>query len=82
MVKDRVSHTCRTHHDGLYKAFGIDVMEDETEVHPSRFCNRCYASMTRKSFANSLVPFEWTAHTNECRVRSKLIMVYCDQLYF
>jgi hypothetical protein len=68
--KIRVTYTCSaySYHEELHKAFGIDVKEDEAQVHPSRFCNRCYLAMKRKSVATSFVPFQWTAHTPGCKV--------------
>lgn len=71
-IKDRVTYSCSAYHEELFEAFGIDIMADKGTVHPSHFCNRCYPAMKRKSLATSLIPFEWTPHSDsECRVTSK-----------
>ena len=57
----------------LQEAFGIDVAEDDDEVHPKCFCDCCYAALQRKIKAakesrvmlTSLNPVEWGTHTDE-----------------
>ena len=71
--KYRVSHSCREYMGPLQEAFGIDVAEDDDEVHPKCFCNCCYAALQRKIKAakesrvmlTSLNPVEWGTHTDE-----------------
>lgn len=81
-VKDRVTYTCSAYHEALFEAFGIDVMADDTNVHPSRFCNRCYPAMKRKRLTTTLVPFEWVPHSDhESRVRRNVFCRVCCNDY-
>ena len=38
------SHSVAEHSDLLSKNFGLNVEKDESEVHPTRFCDKCYIS--------------------------------------
>ncbi len=71
VLKQR-THTCTAHLDQLYRAFRIDVRDDQQHIHPPRFCHRCYSSMTRVSLSTTLNLFQWAPHSDpECRVRQR-----------
>lgn len=70
MVKQRVSYNTIEKADLLYKTHGIDTRGDQPDVHPTRFCIKCHASMLRYTLTTSVISFKWTPHSDpECRVR-------------
>ena len=70
-------HDCQKHKQLLLLTFDIDVEEDRQDVHPTAFCNSCYATAARVKaarekntpYAHSTVLFEWNPHSeNNCKV--------------
>ena len=77
------SYSTIDHQEVLLACFGVDVSHDDTELHPPKFCNCCYATakqhMRRSSsmipHRHSIVPMNWTPHTrNSCLVRTLTIV--------
>ena len=54
----------------LQEAFGIEVSQDNPEVHPQTVCNNCYLKMRQKlknkNTNSSLQMFQWVHHTQCC----------------
>ena len=68
---------CKDHQEALQAVFSIDITNDSENIHPKRFCKRCYAVQSRYSLAatdgrvylHSVVPVEWCVHTAvDCKV--------------
>ena len=71
-------YPCIQHQDSLLKSFGIDVSQDNSTIHPLKFCNPCYAVTRRwaKAFADgvhythSVQLMDWSPHSlSSCQVR-------------
>ena len=58
------SHSVAEHSDLLSKNFGLNVEKDESEVHPTRFCNKCYISTSDSHKTCESVT--WETHTEDC----------------
>ena len=58
------SHSVAEHSDLLSKNFGLNVEKDESEVHPTRFCNKCYISTSDSHKTRESVT--WETHTEDC----------------
>ena len=54
------SHPCDEKNEFLREKFGLNVSNDEPEIHPTRFCNLCYLFPTRVEG-----PVFWHVHTDE-----------------
>ena len=58
----------------LNKAFNQNVHNDKKEIHPKRFCSKCYMKKRHivkgsgYSHAAQLGIFHWTEHSDDCRV--------------
>ena len=45
--KQRVTHDCKEKADILAKYMNIDVHTDDPAIHPPRFCNKCYCTLSQ-----------------------------------
>ena len=61
MARCENSHSVAEHSDLLTKNFGLNV---ESEVHPTRFCNKCYISTSDSHKTRESVT--WETHTEDC----------------
>lgn len=79
MAKKRPSYMymCAEFHEELLSAFHIDTTKDSPEIHPPKFCNKCYVMMKRVTVASQsqtsykclLEPYDWSSHTiSTCKV--------------
>ena len=72
--KYRVSYKALYHKESLKTAFGIDVETDHQDLHPSFFCDGCFAIIKRKEnavkeekmYIHSVEVFEWFPHSLFC----------------
>ena len=72
---DRVEYSSVKHSTLLEEAFGVSVVEDEPEVHPPNFCNKCYLTAKRVSKSiregkyteTNCRPQEWSSHSDNCK---------------
>jgi len=73
----RVSYACEKHANMLLECIDLNVSNDSPDVHPTKFCNNCYAVIKKISKAlldgttarSSLQPFSFEQHTEgSCRV--------------
>ena len=82
MAKKRPSYMfmCAEFHEELLSAFHIDTQKDSPEIHPPKFCNKCYVMMKRATVASQsqtpytcpLEPYDWSNHTvSTCKVVCK-----------
>ena len=82
------THSCSKHSAELEYWFGINISKDDDTIHPSRFCNLCYAIIKRSTKAakegipnrHSTEPFQWEKHSDNCLVRK--IGVATAVMYF
>ena len=79
--KKQTQYSCATHREKLKETFEIDTSGDDSDIHPTHFCNTCYSVVRRQiaasregiPYGHSIVTFQWQAHTEEnCMVRSCL----------
>ena len=65
----------------LLKCFSVDVSQDDSTIHPLKFCNPCYAVTRRWSktcadgvhYTHSVEPIDWSPHTEStCLVRRSI----------
>jgi hypothetical protein len=70
-------YMCVEFHEELLLAFHIDTQKDSPEIHPPKFCNKCYVTMKRVIAASRsktpykclLEPYDWCSHTiSTCKV--------------
>ena len=69
----RVAYNSVKYSTLLEEAFDVSVAKDQPEVHPAKFCNRCYLTAQRVSKSNqenkytetSCRSFEWTRNSDE-----------------
>ena len=73
----RVSYACEKHAKMLLECIDLNVSNDSPNVHPTKFCNNCYAVIKKISKAlldgttarSSLQPFSFEQHNEgSCRV--------------
>ena len=58
---------CRDHEAALKSVFSIDISTDRANVHPQKFCKRCYAVVSRsrkaeaegRVYLHAVEPAEW-----------------------
>ena len=73
-------YMCSAFASELHLCFGLDVANDEVQIHPHSFCKRCYDAMQRKvkavselrHFNSRMELYKWEAHASDggCKVRS------------
>ena len=64
---------CKDHEVALKSVFSIDISTDKPNVHPQKFCKRCYAVVSRSSKAEAegrvyllaVEPAEWCVQVKE-----------------
>ena len=64
---------CKDHEAALKSVFSIDISTDKANVHPQKFCKRCYAVVSRSSkaeaegrvYLHAVEPAEWCVHVGE-----------------
>ena len=63
MAKKRPSYMfmCAEFHEELLSAFHIDTQKDSPEIHPPKFCNKCYV-MIDDEMCNSCITKPNTIH--------------------
>lgn len=70
----KVSYDCHRGSNQIkLQAIGVSVEGDREDIHPRRFCHRCYNACTRmvkarssgKGYCPSLTKFEWSGHSND-----------------
>lgn len=61
-----VTHLVESYRDELLGAWGVDVGGDEPDIHPPRFCHRCYTLLKKRK--ESKVEITWVSHkrTGSC----------------
>lgn len=71
------SYLCTSYTEEILQAFHIDTRHDSSEIHPPKFCNKCYLSMRHVTAAAqkqtpykcSVEPYDWFSHSVErCKV--------------
>ena len=77
--KKGTAYSCSVHQGSLQQTFGIKVAADSPSIHPTEFCDRCYATTLRQRsadakglpYSNSVTIFIWEEHkVEQCRVSS------------
>lgn len=64
---------CKDHQAALESVFSIDITADKSNVHPKKFCKRCYAVISRSSkaeaegriYLHAVEPAERCVHVGE-----------------
>ena len=73
----QTARACVEHQLALLHTFKVDVTFDDAEIHPSHFCNGCYAATRRQAAAaskgnlyhHSIAVFPWSRHLEQgCEV--------------
>ena len=70
------THPCSGNRDCLWSTFKVDINTDDSQIHPARFCNRCWAATQKhrmafengKEYQCSISPFLWEEHNSQCKV--------------
>ena len=79
------ARACVDHRQPLLQTFGIDIAEDCVDIHPTHFCNGCYAATRWQATAaskasayhHSISLFPWSRHTEkECEVFTHEIQLH------
>lgn len=67
LTTQRVTYKCQQKRD-LLLAVNINISEDNTEIHPPTFCNRCYSTLKHikdnRVHASRLKIIQWTNHSS------------------
>ena len=71
--KKGTTYSCSTHQQSLSLTFGLDVVHDSPSIHPTEFCDQCYATTLRKRsadakgmpYSHSVTIFIWEEHKEE-----------------
>ena len=71
-------YMCSAFASELHLCFGLDVVNDEVQIHPHSFCKRCYDAMQHnvkavselRHFNSRMELYKWEAHASDggCKV--------------
>ena len=68
-------YICSANQKELLLAFGIDVRQDKSTVHPQHYCNSCNTKMRQYNktakIKSKMITAEWKEHTDGCTVCEK-----------
>lgn len=78
------TYTVTSYRASLLSAFDMNTTSDNSEIHPTLFCQSCYSVIKRaetakrekKEYKPSVTPFVWSRHDSDCTV-SKTIVLMC-----
>lgn len=69
--KGRVSYTASASTSVILKVFGVDVAQDDPQVHPARYCHGCrnvmyHSTKKGETYRPQVKIFQWSSHVEGC----------------